>query len=94
MNALDRIIGYFDPARGAARLQARATMDQIDAFTGGPDGPYAAANKHQGHGRERRAVRAGLLRACLHALKEPLEPTDLFLRAHEVPSWRVARTSA
>ena len=56
MKLIDRLIGYFDPARGAARLQARATMDQIDAFTGGPDGPYAAANKNQGRGRINRSV--------------------------------------
>ena len=56
MNLLDRAIGYVAPNWGAKRLAARATMQQIDAFTGGPDGPYAAANMKQARGRNRHAI--------------------------------------
>lgn len=38
MNLLDSIIGYISPAWGASRIQARATLAQINAITGGKAG--------------------------------------------------------
>lgn len=42
MNALDKVIGFFSPQWAVGRMQARATMAQINAISGGKAG-YASA---------------------------------------------------
>ncbi len=42
MNLLDKIIGYISPSAGLSRVQARATMKQIESFVGGTNSGYNA----------------------------------------------------
>lgn len=44
MNALDRIIGWVSPSRALARIEARASLQQVNKLLGTAKGPYAAAN--------------------------------------------------
>jgi len=43
-NFLDRIIGYFSPSAAVQRMEARATLAQVNALVGTGKGPYAAAS--------------------------------------------------
>lgn len=45
VNLLDRIIGYIAPETGLRRVQARASIQNMQAFFGTNKGPYSAANK-------------------------------------------------
>jgi lambda family phage portal protein len=51
VNLLDSMIGFFSPGWAVSRMQARATMDQINAVTGGKAGYNAGKvnrfNKHR-----------------------------------------------
>ena len=44
VNLIDSVIGYFAPERAIRRIQARATIQQVNKFLGGGKGAYAAAN--------------------------------------------------
>jgi len=44
MNILDSVVSFFSPAAGLRRLEARASLKQINKLFGTPRGPYAAAN--------------------------------------------------
>ena len=50
-NRLDKLIAYFSPRSGLARLAARATMQQIEALTGGNAGYNAGKVNRLTHGR-------------------------------------------
>ena len=45
MNILDRIINYVSPSRALHRIEARASLAQVNAFLGNGQGAYAAANR-------------------------------------------------
>jgi lambda family phage portal protein len=47
MNMIDRIVGFFSPEAGVRRMEARATMAQVNALLGSTAGPYAAANTNR-----------------------------------------------
>lgn len=44
MNVLDAVIGFFSPSAGIRRMEARATLKQVNKLLGTGKGPYAAAN--------------------------------------------------
>ena len=44
MNILDSVIGFFSPSAGIRRMEARATLNQVNKLLGTAKGPYAAAN--------------------------------------------------
>lgn len=44
MNVLDAAIGFFSPSAGIRRMEARATLKQVNKLLGTGKGPYAAAN--------------------------------------------------
>lgn len=44
MTLLDRVIGYFSPSAAVRRIEARASLSQVNKLLGTFKGPYAAAN--------------------------------------------------
>lgn len=45
MNAIDRVIGWFSPSRALERIEARASLQQVNKLLGTGKGAYAAANQ-------------------------------------------------